>query len=394
MTVVLTLVAVLMLVPIALIDLVFLTETLFGIASRRAAPPVPSAARVALVLPAHNEAQTLGKSGPLLMALASPTRRLVLVADNCSDDTAAIARAQGFEVIERHDATLRGKGYALAFGRDHLALDPPDVAIVLDADCVTDAASIDRLAARVIAGGRAVQAAYMFHPAPDAPPKVQISNFAFAVKNRVRQRGLSRIGAAAVLTGSGMAFPWPLFAGLDLATGNVVEDLALGIDLIEQGAAPVFEDAATVWSDCSSDEGTRTQRSRWEGGFIGTMRQFAGRLIASGIARADRRRIWMGLHLMVPPLSLLLAVNVVATVVAGGLALLGADAWPALALGGLLAAMGVAVLLAWAVEGRHHIRASVLLRAPLYLVWKLALYLRIASGRQRVAWTRTERIDQ
>lgn len=58
-----------------------------------------------------------------------------MVADNCTDDTARLASAAGAEVIERHDALLRGKGYALDFGVRHLAQQPPDVVIVVDADC-------------------------------------------------------------------------------------------------------------------------------------------------------------------------------------------------------------------------------------------------------------------
>ncbi len=42
--------------------------------------------------------------------------RLVVVADNCSDATAEIARAMGATVIERHDETNKGKGYALDYG--------------------------------------------------------------------------------------------------------------------------------------------------------------------------------------------------------------------------------------------------------------------------------------
>jgi glycosyltransferase involved in cell wall biosynthesis len=57
--------------------------------------------------------------------------RLLVVADNCSDDTAAIATAEGAETIERSDLAHRGKGYALDFGIRHLELDAPDVVIVI-----------------------------------------------------------------------------------------------------------------------------------------------------------------------------------------------------------------------------------------------------------------------
>ena len=46
---------------------------------------------------------------------------------------------------------------------------------------------------------------------------VQLSSFAFLVKNLVRQRGLQRIAGKVHLTGTGMALPWRLFDQADLA---------------------------------------------------------------------------------------------------------------------------------------------------------------------------------
>lgn len=380
--------------PVALADLVILVEIGLGLlptgVRRDAVMPTP---RVALLVPAHNEVATLERYGAQLAALAAPRRRVLMIADNCTDATAAKAGTLGIEVIERTDATRRGKGFALAFGRDQLALDPPEVVLCLDADCLANLEAIDLLATQARARDRPVQAVYLFRPALDAAPTVQISNFAFAIKNRVRQRGGQRIGAAATLTGSGMAFPWSLFATLDLATGNVVEDLALGIDLIERRRAPIFEDRAVVWSDSAGEGGTVVQRSRWEGGFIATAWQFAGQLIGAGIAGRDWKRLWMGLHLLVPPLALLLAANVGVAVLVAALGLLGAQLWPTAMLVGLLAAIALALIGAWWVEGYRHVRPTVLLRLPWYVLWKLAMLLRIARGKQRVAWLRTERSD-
>ena len=76
-----------------------------------------------------------------------------------SDDTAACVRAAGCEAIERHDLTARGKGYALAFGRDHLAAGaPPDAVVILDADCRLLPGSIEALAREALARGAPVQA--------------------------------------------------------------------------------------------------------------------------------------------------------------------------------------------------------------------------------------------
>ena len=381
--------------PIAVIDCAFLIEVFAGLAAGAGATIRPGTpVNVVVLIPAHNEQATLRVNGPQLAALAGPHVRLLLVADNCSDATAAVAREYGLEAIERHDASRRGKGYALAFGREHLARAPADVVVVLDADCATDQAAIVRIAEEAQVNGQVVQSAYVMRPDRTAAPMVQISNFAFAVKNVLRQRGLRRIGAAAVLTGSGMAFPWPLFDALDLATGNVVEDLVLGVELVRRGAAPRFAEDALVLSDASGDAGTRTQRARWEAGYLATARDYGVGLILGGVVRGDWKRLWMGVHLSIPPLTLLLIANAAMGGLLAGAALFGLG-WPPLVAGAtMLTLVGLAVVLAWLAVGRPYASGGTLLRLPLYFVWKLAIYAGIATGRQRVAWIRTERTGQ
>ena len=108
----------------------------------------------------------------------------------------------------RTDVERRGKGFALAAAREFLRADPPDVVVVLDADCRIDRASLETLSAAAFSSRRACQAINLLAPDLAAPPMVQISNFAFLIKNLVRQRGLQRLAGRAHLTGTGMAMPW------------------------------------------------------------------------------------------------------------------------------------------------------------------------------------------
>lgn len=381
------------LIPLAVVDGVFLVETCLGLVKPRPiglpGGPRPS---IAILMPAHDEAATLTAAAAMLHRLVAGGTRVVVVADNCSDNTAAVAQAAGCEVVVRCDARLRGKGYALAAGRDYLAGDPPDIVLVLDADCSVDDQALDLLARRALVYDRAVQAAYLFRPDPTAPSNVQISNFAFLVKNLVRQRGGRRLGAAAILTGSAMAFPWGTIAMLDLATDNLVEDLSLGIALVRQGRAPVFEEAATVWSDASNPAGTATQRSRWEHGFLATARQFALPMLVAGIRQRDFKQFWLGAHLLVPPLSIVLTCNLIAVALGVALALLAAAPLPGVFAATLLLLVALAVLGAWLSDGRETMDARVFAQIPRYLGWKITIYARLITGRQPAAWTRTERV--
>ena len=385
-------VVLILLAPLWLIDLVFLAEVVLGLAPQRRRTLPPGPRRIAILTPAHNEQGTIGASVAAIARYLPEGARHLVIAHNCSDGTADEARAAGADVAALTDPARRGKGYALAFGREQLAGDPPDIVIVIDADCTIDPGTIERLADAAAAHGSAIQGSYMFRSRPGDAPLVQISNFAMLVKNLVRQRGGNRLGAPALMMGSGMAFPWSRFAALDLATGNIVEDLAIGLELIQAGAPPAFEEAAHTWSVPSNVAGTETQRARWEGGFMATARSTALPLLGRGLVRLRWPEIWMGLHLTVPPLTLLLMVNVLVWIAAGLLALAGVGA-PFQLSSALLGAMLASVLLAWLVAGRAMLEPRMLVRLPFYLFWKLALYARLVRKKEEQAWVRTERVD-
>ena len=130
-----------LLAPFAVLTAFFLVEVLVGLrrAIRDLAPPSP--ASTVIVVPAHDEAAVIGETLQSLADALGPNMRVVVVADNCTDSTAALARAAGVEVVERHDLQRRGKGFALAFAADHLRHDPPEIFVVMDADCSTDPSS-------------------------------------------------------------------------------------------------------------------------------------------------------------------------------------------------------------------------------------------------------------
>jgi cellulose synthase/poly-beta-1,6-N-acetylglucosamine synthase-like glycosyltransferase len=314
----------------------------------------------------------------------------LVVADNCTDNTAEVVRKSGFAVLERFDAKRRGKGYALAYGRSWLTQAPPDCVIIFDADCETDAASLADLARFSVARMSAVQAGYFFEPDLSVPAKVQISNFALWVKNIVRQRGAYRLGGGAILTGTGMAFPWKIFAELPLATASIVEDLALTIDLARAGNAPVYLNEATVYSTAAAEAATLEQRSRWEHGFLGVARNHGWPMLRSGILRMDRKSAILGLHLLVPPLALLLATAFSVAIVLSGLAVL-IDNWlPFLVSAFALGIAMLSVILAWISGGHRWLKAEAIHLVPFYVAWKIPLYLRYALG-QTATWIRTDR---
>ncbi|WP_288501187.1 glycosyltransferase family 2 protein, partial [uncultured Pseudomonas sp.] len=198
--------------------LVLLGQVLLAYLPARAQPAAAwTRPQVAVLVPAHDEASIIGATLASLVPQLQAGDRLLVVADNCSDDTARRAEEGGAEVVVRQDALRRGKGYALDFGMRHLAADPRQVVIIVDADCRAEKGALEQLARRCAQSGRPVQALYLMKAPAGAGLKVQVAEFAWRVKNLVRPRGWARVGLPCQLMGSGMAFPWQDLAAVDLA---------------------------------------------------------------------------------------------------------------------------------------------------------------------------------
>ena len=374
-------------------SLVVLAETLASLLPEPSQPATTGVRpRLAVLVPAHDEALMIAETLRGVQAQLAAGDRLVVVADNCTDATADIAASLGAEVAVRNDPERRGKGYALAFGVRHLVDAPPDVVVVLDADCRLDPGSLETVAARAHATGRPVQAAYeMLLPHGAVSPGLAIAGFAFKVKNGVRPSGLARLGLPCQLMGTGMALPWAAIEKVDLASGELAEDLVLGLDLARAGFPAAFGPEARVTSPHpASTEGQTSQRARWEAGHLTTIRRHVPGLLLDALRRRDVGLLALGLDVAVPPLALhvlLLTVFVAVTLFFAGLT--GAVAPFLIGVGGL-ASLLAAVLLAWWRVGKDNLSLRELAGVPAYILAKIPLYCDVFKGKT-VPWLRSKR---
>jgi cellulose synthase/poly-beta-1,6-N-acetylglucosamine synthase-like glycosyltransferase len=286
----------------------------------------------------------------------------------------------------------RGKGFALDFGVRHLRARPPAMVLIVDADCLLDAGALDKLARLCSGSGRPVQALYEMNAPADAGLRARVSAFAWRVRNRVRPLGWWVVGAPCQLMGTGMMFPWALLRDAPLASGHIAEDVQLGADLALRGKPPLFAPQARVTSTFpQGDAAAASQRRRWEHGNLSLMFAHGPRLIVAGVRRADARLLALAADLMVPPLALLVQLQL-------GLALLGALAWwlgadalPLAISAGALALLVLSILAAWRLAGRDIIALSeLLLTAPAYALRKLPMYAAFLWKRQST-WVRAKR---
>ena len=361
-----------------------------ALASRRRDPLRPAGPRLRfdVVVPAHDEERGIAATLATVTPQLRPRDRLVVVADNCSDATADVARAAGADVFERSDDVHRGKSFAIASGVTYLAANEPDIVIVVDADCRVEAGAVDAL--RAAAVERPAQAAYVMHAPDGAPPTRRLAELLFVVRNVVRPLGLARLGAPCLLTGAGMAFPWSLIRGAPLASGSVVEDLQLAIDLAADGTPPRFCGAARVTSVFPVGEpAAAAQQTRWLWGVLRAMAQ-APRLVAAAVRHRQPSLLALAAELAVPPLTMLFAAWTLLVALAVVVGLSAHDWRPALAAAAGLAACALAIVAAWLRFARDRVPASVVLGAPLYALPSLRAAL-VALTRRRQEWNRTER---
>jgi cellulose synthase/poly-beta-1,6-N-acetylglucosamine synthase-like glycosyltransferase len=387
--IILTAISILILTPMA----AFALECLLAIWPRRSKPVDATGRhpRTVVLIPAHNEDLVIEQSLWVLIPTLSAGDRVVVIADNCDDRTAEIARAAGAEVAVRHDPTRRGKGYALDFAVQYLRQNPPEVAVILDADCLVSADTVKILAQQAHQSGRQVQALNLTDRLPATALRQILAMLANRFTNLIRPLGLSRVGLPCRLMGTGVAMPWPVLDSVPFVGDNLVEDMQWGIDLALAGYWPLFCPEARVTSALpQQDRAFVSQRKRWEHGHLQTIISKAPRLLAISLWRRDFRLFCLAWDLSIPPLALLATLWSAAIILSLAAALAGASWWPAtiLSIGGIIMALTFSG--AWFVHCRRHIPFVVVLTAPLYILRKLPIYISFIM-RPQSSWVRTER---
>jgi 1,2-diacylglycerol 3-beta-glucosyltransferase len=351
--------------------------------------------RLVVLVPAHNESEFIGRCVRSLRDQSYPASayRVVVIADNCTDATAARAAVEGAEVMVRTDPQQKGKGQALRWAMDQVLEAPgaPEAVIIVDADSVADQDFVLQLAASFGAGHESVQADDLLRiDSPSLGAELEV--IALLLRNQIRFAGRAALGMPAGLCGNGMLlsaallrrYPWSAFSG--------AEDGEYSLILREAGIATAFAPAAKVFASTTSrGSGAYTQGIRWDGGRFQMMREWIPRLLAGVIKRRDIGLLSSLIDLAMLPLSASLVLLSLGATVALLLIWRGAiPFWPALPWLAGLAALPLYVLIAF-ISARLPLRSYLALMAvPYFLVLKLRVYARLIRGLDS-GWVRTER---
>lgn len=370
---------------------------LFTMLSRAPSPAARSSRRLRfdIVVPAHDEAAIIEAVVASLRKLDWPADgfRVLVVADNCTDATAALAQAAGASVLLRHDTQQRGKGHALDLAfRSSLACGWSDAVVVVDADSEVSNNLLEAFASRIENGADAIQAHYAVLN-PQASWRTRLMAIAMASFHQVRSRARERLQLSCGIRGNGWCITHQLLRRVPYRAFSLAEDVEYGIDLGLAGCRVYYTDEAHVAAVMVSGEGAaRTQRQRWENGRSQLIRSrilplLKGALRSGG--RSGRVCLDLAIDLLVPPLSWI-AVNVAALLVFAGVAM----QWqPSMETGlwlgiGCSTSLVIYVLRGWQLSGVGKRGLVDLLRAPYFVLWKLLLLL---TARRSALWVRTGR---
>ncbi len=259
----------------------------FHRSSPRTAPR--SHPRLVVLVPAHNETDYVERCVRSLQVQDYPSDRydVVVIADNCTDETADLALAAGAKVMERDDPAAAGKGRALRWAMDLLLVERPDVDgfVVVDADSVAEPHLLGGLAARLAAGAEAVQGEYLALT-DDNGARSELRAASMLLFHRVRFGGRAALGLPCHLVGNGMAFSRGLLEAHPWDAFTSAEDLEWSADLRLDGIRPVFAGDARLWAPIAKGgDAARTQRVRWEGGRMHVIRTRVPRMLRGDLPR-------------------------------------------------------------------------------------------------------------
>ena len=338
--------------------------------------------RIAIIVPAHNEELLISETVRSAFALNYPKELLavLVIADNCSDATAELARGEGARVLERTGNPGKGQGLNDAFNL--LLQENWDAFLVLDADSCLHPETLMEIDRQLVNGSQAIQIRYgVLNPGESL--RTRAMELSTASYNALRPLGKSALGISAGINGNGFCLTRQTIQRVPYLAHSIVEDIEYHILLLSNGLHVDFLDHVWVKAQMPvGGKGATVQRVRWERGRIMMVKTYARPLLKS-LLGGNRRALDGLIDVLMPPVSLVMLGLLVPL-------LLGDGFQRGLALLGLLV-MVLHYLVAAVRYG--HIGWFFLLMAyvPWYVFWKTGVVLRSLLTEKNLPWLRTDR---
>jgi 1,2-diacylglycerol 3-beta-glucosyltransferase len=338
--------------------------------------------RLAVIIPAHNESLLIEDTVKAVVNQDYPKDKycVMVVADNCSDDTASLAAAAGARILERDKDPGKGQGLKDALG---VLLDESwDGFLIVDADSLLDVNGLTEIN-HLLANGRQVfQLRYGIRN-PTESLRTRLFELSMASFNALRPLGRTRMGISAGISGNGFGFSRQVANEVPYLAHSIVEDLEYHMHVLRHHYRVYFSDKAAVLAQMPiASKESETQRVRWERGRVITIQSYGKEMIKSAL-RGDRYALEALIDLFNPPVSLVVLATVAGMLIGGQVA----------EVAGLvvLLMLGFHYVVAVAKFGSILGAVRVALYVPWYLVWKTWIVVRSLIVEKSLAWNRTDR---
>ena len=278
--------------------------SLFGFWKRRKPPLREPATRFAVLVAAHNEVQVISDVLDSLARQEYPRELfdVYVVADNCTDATADVARQHGAIVYERTDPVLTGKGHAIGWllARIKSSGTPYDMMAMFDADNLVSPNFLREVDRYAQAGHRAIQGYLDMKNPGDTWISLSYA-IGYWYTNRFWDLARSNVGLASMLGGTGSCMAMSLIDEIGWNPHSITEDLEFTIKCVLRGIRPIWAWDARVYDEKPlSMQASWNQRMRWMRGHFQLSFLYAGSLIRRFVTRLDVASLDMLVYLSQP----------------------------------------------------------------------------------------------
>lgn len=365
---------------------------------------------IGVLIPAHNESFEIAKTvRNIKNTLDYPEAyfNIVVIADNCRDDTAELSRKAGAQVVERFDLSAVGKGQALDwFFKSHKSIYLEcDAVVIIDADTIPHPNFLNEISESLSRSGVDVVQGFYGVSNPQANWRTALAAAALFVFHHIRPAGRNQIGGTAGLKGNGMAFRTKIVENYGWPAYSLVEDIEYSILLLMDGVLVHYNPDAVVYAEMASGaHQAGIQRKRWEGGRLALIKKYLPSLIKGFIKNRKISYIDGIMELLIPPLSLLVMAQMVMLVISIMISL---SPYAQHQIDNTLPTIWVCYPQIWIIFlciTVFYIFSGLILRrapfyvwrslffAPFFIIWKIPLYFSLIKNRgAKKTWERTQR---
>ncbi len=235
----------------------------------------------AVVIPAHNEAPVLNSTLNSLIEISNNLAQIHVIADHCSDATAAIAARAGVQVHIRSDQGPAGKGPALHWwlSETRMQASPEQLILVMDADSRISPGFVESIQSHFVNGNCVAQT--RIEPVISSKtPLALLACLSEIVEHRIYDSLRARLGWPVRLRGTGMIFRRKILESYSGFLHTNVEDLELTV-LIGEANLPIAYLPQIVVLDPKpqNPRGAMYQRARWLRGQFQVVRDYAAQIL-------------------------------------------------------------------------------------------------------------------